>query len=432
MALAMYDCVDCDLAKYSVTGADLPGDTEPAGGVSAHEIPRSRVSVPDHAGDAFSVSDFDLPDELSAHAPSEARGVPRDRVRMLVGRRAGLELSHHLAADLPRVLRPGDLLVVNDSGTLPAALEGVLPDGDRVAVHVSGGRPIRGSGPGADGPGAGGEHLEHLVELRRPQGSATAPFTAATSPARPGLVVALPGAAALELTGAFTSRLWYARFRLPGRGGEPGARTGSDGKAVAAYLAGHGKPIRYSYVDRDWPLSAYQTAFAVEPGSSEMPSAARPFTPELVTALVSRGVLIAPITLHTGVASPEAHEAPYAERFRVPQSTARLVNHVRTNGGRVVAIGTTVVRALESAAADDGTVRAADGWTELVITPRRGVRAVDGLLTGWHEPRASHLMMLEAVAGRPLLDLCYAEAIREGYLWHEFGDVNLLLCSARD
>jgi len=354
---------------------------------------------------------FTVPGELSARAPAEARGLRRDQVRMLVGSRSSLELSHHTAADLPQVLRPGDLLVVNNSGTLPAALAGTLRDGTRVTVHISGAEP-----------GAGGEHL---VELRQPaQDGSSTPFAGAggapgapASPARPGLELTLPGGGALRLTGAFTARLWYARFRLPGRGGE----------SVAAYLARHGKPIRYSYVDRDWPLSAYQTVFAVEPGSSEMPSAARPFTAGLVAALVSRGILIAPITLHTGVASPEAHEAPYAERFRVPESTARLVNHVRAAAGRVVAVGTTAVRALESATDLNGTVHAADGWTDLIITPERGVRAVDGLLTGWHEPRASHLLMLEAVAGRPLLDLCYAEAIRERYLWHEFGDINLLL-----
>ena len=378
--------------------------------------------------------DFSVPDELSAHAPAEARGLRRDAVRMLVGRRDGLELAHHTAADLPQVLRPGDLLVVNNSGTLPAALSGTLPDGTPVAVHVSSAEP-----------GAGGEHL---VELRRPHAGSTVPYAAARrhpsradkgvltvpSPARPGLEITLPAGASLRLTAAFTKRLWYARFRLPSGGGEPSVRerdqsapTRTAVDTVADYLGRHGKPIRYSYVDRDWPLSAYQTVFAAEPGSSEMPSAARPFTLELVAALVSRGVLIAPITLHTGVASPELHEAPYAERYRVPESTARLVNHVRASGGRVIAVGTTAVRALESAADPDGKVRAADGWTDLIITPERGVRAVDGLLTGWHEPRASHLLMLEAVAGRPLLDLCYAEAIRERYLWHEFGDVNLLL-----
>ena len=390
-----------------VAGADVAGS-----GVARSEMaPGARAA---ESGAEAAGFDFSVPDELSAHEPAEARGVRRDHVRMLVGRRSGLRLSHHVAADLPEVLRPGDLLVVNNSGTLPAALEGRLPDGTLVALHVSSAEP-----------GAGGEHL---VELRRPWHGSTKPFEADASPAHAGLVVALPGGASARLTEEFTQRLWYAHFRFPSRGGEPESQ-GSEGAqgSMTRYLARHGKPIRYSYVDRDWPLSAYQTVFAVEPGSSEMPSAARPFTPELVAALVARGILIAPITLHTGVASPEAHEAPYAERYRVPESTARLVNHVHASGGRVVAVGTTAVRALESAVDRDGEVHAADGWTELVITPQRGVRAVDGLLTGWHEPRASHLMMLEAVAGRPLLDLCYAEAIRERYLWHEFGDVNLLL-----
>jgi S-adenosylmethionine:tRNA ribosyltransferase-isomerase len=351
---------------------------------------------------------FAVPDELSAPAPAEARGLARDGVRMLVGRRAGLAFEHRVAADLPEVLRPGDLLVVNNSGTLPAALAGTLPDGSPVALHVS-----------SAVPSAGGEHL---IELRRPHNGSSLPYLEeGTSPVRCGLRISLPGGATATLTTEFTRRLWYARFALPAR--DVPARD----VTVPGYLGRYGKPIRYSYVDRDWPLSAYQTVFAVEPGSSEMPSAARPFTERLVARLVSRGVLIAPITLHTGVASPEAHEAPYAERFRVPEPTARLVDHVRSSGGRVVAVGTTAVRALESAVGRDGRMRAADGWTDLVITPERGVRAVDGLLTGWHEPRASHLLMLEAVAGRPLLDLCYAEAIRGHYLWHEFGDVNLLL-----
>jgi S-adenosylmethionine:tRNA ribosyltransferase-isomerase len=346
--------------------------------------------------------DFSVPDELSAHAPAEARGEPRDQVRMLVGHRTTLEHEHRRVADLPEVLRPGDLLIVNNSATIPAALRGTLPGGEPVALHLSSAEPGR----------AGG----YLVELRRPENDTTRPYLKpGSSPAHAGLVIGLPDGASAELTAPFTQRLWYARFKLP------------RGQALYDYLGAHGKPIRYAYVDRDWPLSAYQTVFATEPGSSEMPSAARPFTPDLVARLVTRGVLIAPITLHTGVASPEAHEAPYAERFRVSETTAQLVSHVRASGGRVIAIGTTAVRAIESAIGRDGRVRAADGWTDLVVTPQLGVRAVDGLLTGWHEPRASHLLMLEAVAGRPLLDLCYAEAIAEGYLWHEFGDVNLLL-----
>ncbi|WP_035795942.1 S-adenosylmethionine:tRNA ribosyltransferase-isomerase [Kitasatospora mediocidica] len=353
--------------------------------------------------------DFTVPPELSAHAPAEARGLARDGVRMLVGRGDGSPtVEHRRFTDLPAVLRPGDLLVVNNSATLPAALPARLPDGTPVVLHLSSAHP--------DPRGT------HLVELRRPaargadsdfDAAAAQYFRPAESPARPGLPLTLPDGARAVLTRAFTARLWYARLALP--------------QPLPDYLARHGKAIRYGYVDRDWPLSAYQTVFASEPGSSEMPSAARPFTAQLVSALVARGVLVAPITLHTGVASPEAHEAPYAERFRVPESTARLVEHVRAVGGRVIAVGTTAVRALESAVGPDGRPHAADGWTDLVVTPERGVRLVDGLLTGWHEPRASHLLMLEAIAGRPLLDLCYTEAIAHRYLWHEFGDVNLLL-----
>ncbi|WP_327065765.1 S-adenosylmethionine:tRNA ribosyltransferase-isomerase [Kitasatospora sp. NBC_01302] len=353
--------------------------------------------------------DFTVPPDLSAPAPAEARGLRRDGVRLLVGRggRAGTlpTAEHHRFTDLPEVLRPGDLLVVNNSATLPAALPARLPDGEPLALHLSSAHPDPRGG--------------HLVELRRPARAGTGAaryLPPAENPAHPGLRLTLPGGGRAVLTAACTARLWYARLTLPA--------------PLPEYLAAHGKAIRYGYVDRDWPLGAYQTVFATEPGSSEMPSAARPFTAELVSTLVARGVLIAPITLHTGVASPELHEAPYPERYRVPAATAALVAHVRATGGRVVAVGTTAVRALESATAPDGRTRPADGWTDLVITPDRGVRAVDGLLTGWHEPRASHLLMLEAVAGRPLLAHCYREALAAGYLWHEFGDVNLLLPDA--
>ena len=158
-----------------------------------------------------------------------------------------------------------------------------------------------------------------------------------------------------------------------------------------------------------------------------MPSAGRPFSAELVTELVSRGVVIAPITLHAGLSSPEAGEPPTAEPYSVPASTARLVNLTRDVGGRVVAVGTTVVRALETVADDAGVVHPGSGWTELVVTPERGVKVVDGLLTGWHEPEASHLGMLEAIAGRRALELAYTAALDAGYRWHEFGDVHLIL-----
>ncbi len=332
--------------------------------------------------------DFELPSRLEAHEPAEVRGRSRSDVRLLVG--AGDEVSHHRFTALPGLLRAGDVLVVNTSATVPAAVP--IP-GTGLTLHLSTQQP--------DG--------DWLVELRRDANKATVPYPGGT----PGQRYALPGGAELVLRQRYSrERLWIA-----------GLRTGG---SVPDFLHRHGMPIRYGYVPRRWPLSAYQTVFATQQGSAEMPSAGRPFTDRLVTLLVAAGVQVAPLLLHTGVASPEAHERPYPERFAVPATTARLVNQARAAGGRVIAVGTTVVRALESAV-DGNVVRAAEGWTELIVTPERGVRAVDGLLTGFHEPRASHLDLLAAIAPPALLDRCYAAAIDGGYLWHEFGDVNLLL-----
>jgi S-adenosylmethionine:tRNA ribosyltransferase-isomerase len=158
-----------------------------------------------------------------------------------------------------------------------------------------------------------------------------------------------------------------------------------------------------------------------------MPSAGRPFTTQLITELVAREIHVAPIVLHTGVSSPERGEPPYPERYRVPDASARLVNAVHLWGGRVVAVGTTVVRALETVAEPDGAVTGGEGWTSLVVTPERGLRTVDGLITGWHEPEASHMRMLQAAAPDLLLRRSYDVALDRGYLWHEFGDSHLLL-----
>ncbi|GAA0349110.1 S-adenosylmethionine:tRNA ribosyltransferase-isomerase [Streptomyces turgidiscabies] len=338
-----------------------------------------------------------VPRELSARVPAEQRGpgLDRDDVRLLVSR--GTAVSHHRFAELPRRLRAGDLLVVNTSSTLAAAVDGRAGHA-RVVVHFS----------------TRGDDGRWAVELRDPDGTGTTRARAGAS----GAVVRLPGGVELVLGEPLTAgspRLWWAWVDGP----------------VLPLLREYGRPIRYSYTERDQPLSVYQTVFALPSrngaGSAEMPSAGRPFTARLVTELVSRGVQFAPVRLHTGVASAEAHEPPYPERFAVPEASARLINAVRAGDGRVVAVGTTAVRAVESAAGPDGVVRAAEGWTDLVVAPGRGVRVVEGLLTGLHEPEASHLLMLEAVAGRAAIDRGYEEALRERYLWHEFGDVHLLL-----
>jgi S-adenosylmethionine:tRNA ribosyltransferase-isomerase len=334
---------------------------------------------------------FDLPQALEATAPPEARGLARDAVRLLVAERARGRIAHARFHDLPDLLAPGDLLVVNTSATLPAALDATRADGSACVLHVA-----------TQAPHLPGDRW-WVVELRdtpRPQS---------------GEHVAVAGNASFELAAPYAagSRLWLARFEAD--------------SSLPEHLRRHGRPIRYRYVREPRPLADYQTVFATHPGSAEMPSAGRPFTAALVTRLVARGVLLAPITLHTGVSSPERHEPPYPERYSVPATTARLVEETRRAGGRVIAVGTTVVRALESAAAPDGTLAAADGWTGLVVTPQRGLFAVDGLITGWHEPQASHLQLLEATAGEPLLRRSYDAALAAGYLWHEFGDSHLIL-----
>ena len=338
---------------------------------------------------------FALPPELEAASPAEARGVTRDAVRMLVASRATGALVHSTFALLPHFLRPGDLVVINTSGTIAAALDAVAEDGTRLAVHLS----------------TQLDDHRWVVEPRRLDGRTTARWTDGSPPRH----LALGDGARLELVAPYrdSDRLWVGVLSLP--------------QPPRTWLAVHGRPIRYGYVDRPWPLSMYQNVYVTEPGSAEMPSAGRPFTPEVITRLVAKGVGVTPLVLHTGVASLESDELPYPERVTVPPVTAMRVNATRASGGRVVAVGTTVVRALESAVGVDGVVDAIDGWTDLVITPERGVRAVDGLLTGGHEPEASHLLMLEAIAGRELLERSYDASLAEGYLWHEFGDVHLIL-----
>ena len=337
------------------------------------------------------MSAAEVPLRLEAHEPPEVRGDGRDDVALLVSSGRDRALVHARFRELPQYLVPGDLLVVNVSATLPAALDATL-DGEPLQVRLSTQQP-------------GGLWI---VEVR-------------TADGHPRSLP--PDGSHLELSGGGRVDL-LARFAGSGRL----AIACLDVEApIHEYLARNGRPIRYGYVHEAWPIDAYQTVFAVEPGSAEMPSAGRPFTAELVTELVSRGVLVAPIVLHTGLSSPELGEPPYPERYRVPRTTAALVNAVRGWGGRVIAVGTTVVRALETVTDEDGTVSEGQGWTGLVITPERGVRAVDGLLTGLHEAESSHLQMLEAIAGTELLRRSYGAAVERGYLWHEFGDVHLIL-----
>lgn len=351
------------------------------------------------SGDGPATFDFVLPEGLEAGEPPEARGLRRDQVRLMVSNRDDERVEHVRFGDIANHLEAGDVLVVNTSATLNAALMATRESDEEVELHLS-------------------TQLDEglwTVELRRPSPEGTQPLPDGSA----GEELRLDGGGTVRLMRPLRpddgpgTRLWVARMNVP--------------DDVLSYLDRHGFPIRYGYVEHAWPLSFYQTAYASEPGSAEMPSAGRAFTPELITSLVARGVQIAPVVLHTGVASLEDHEPPYAEWFRVLETTAQVINQARASSRRVIAVGTTVVRALESAVGEDGQVVAREGWTERIIHPESDLCAVNGLLTGLHEPRATHLAMLLALAGPDHVCQTYAQALEKGYLWHEFGDLHLIL-----
>ncbi|MGY2703828.1 MULTISPECIES: S-adenosylmethionine:tRNA ribosyltransferase-isomerase [unclassified Nocardioides] len=317
---------------------------------------------------------------MTATMPPEARGISRDGVRLAVVTPSGT--THTVARDLPSYLSPGDVLVINTSATLPSALPG---------LHVS----------------TSLDDGSWVVELRQPSNAGPAVPV-------PGEVLPLPGGVLLRIVEPHPpgqARLWRA---IP-----------SPQVDRVPYLEEWGRPIHYRYVTGSWPIDALQNVYAIHPGSAEMPSAGRPLTAAVLVRLLANGVTIAPLVLHTGVASQEKHEPPQTEEYAVPAATARLVNSARRTGRRVVAVGTTVVRALESAAFNGRVVPSA-GWTSLVLGPSRPATVVDGLLTGLHEPEASHLDLLRAVAGGSLVTRGYAD-LTPDYLWHEFGDSMLLL-----
>lgn len=356
----------------------------------------------ERSGAPTPATQFTLPPESKAVSPPERRGVPREGVRLLVARPGQIEHRHFF--DLPTLLVPGDLIVVNTSATLPAAVPGRRDDGQRMPVHVS----------------TAVGHAEWVVEVRRIDGRGPDLQT------YPGQRLHLPGGIHLQLTTPYpdskpvagTSRLWRAAVTPP--------------TPLVEYLSQHGRPISYGYLTEQYPLSDYQTVYArqsasADMASAEMASAGRPFTESLLVRLMALGVTIAPVVLHAGVSSPELHELPAPERFEVPEPTARLVQSTRDAGKRVIAVGTTVVRALETAVAPDGCIRPASGWTGLVLGPDHPAGIVTGLVTGLHAPQASHLLLLEAIAGVELVGNAYAAALEHRYLWHEFGDSTLFL-----
>lgn len=354
--------------------------------------------------------DFVLPPSLEAHEPPEHAGRKRDDVRLLVASASEAAIHHSTIGSIAEWLAPGDLLVVNTSATLPAALSGRRHAASQAGPHTSVDEPVL---IHLATPLPGGLWL---AELRRPIAGGNEPLR----DARADDTVAVDNGGTLHLLAPWqpappdgSTRLWVVEPHL--------------GQPVESYLVTHGRPIRYRDTPRPVGIEAYQSIFSRIPGSAEMPSAARPFTTEIVAGLVVHGVLVAPLLLHTGVSSLEEGEEPPIERYDVPASTAALVDHVHDQGGRVIAVGTTVVRALETTADESGRSHPGRGWTDTVLSPERPTRVVNGLITGWHEPRSSHLRLLESVAGRDVLERSYGAALAESYRWHEFGDLHLIL-----
>lgn len=343
---------------------------------------------------------FKLPDDLQCALPTEERGISRDEVKLLVSTMSNDQIVHSQFKNLEAFLRPGDVLVVNTSGTLKAALEAWRPNGQLVRIHFS--NQLKNG--------------QWLVEVRQIiNGSSQRLHDIAQ-----GEILALKHGGSIQLDRLYYSntrkdhlKLWMANLQLP--------------IELAAYFDYYGMPIRYHHTKAIYPQRYYQTAFARELGSAEMPSAGRAFTPELITRLVSKGILFAPILLHTGVASLEIDERPYEEYYEVPESSAAIINLAKSKGQRIIAVGTTAVRAIETVSQSNGKVHAETGWTDTFITPERGLYTIDALLTGFHEPRASHLLMLEALSGQEHLKHTYSAALEEKYQWHEFGDLHLIM-----
>ena len=341
---------------------------------------------------------FSLPANLACPLPTEERGLRRDEVRLMISNYNGERISHHRFDELDQLLDSGDVLVVNTSATIPAALPLILPDGKAGRLHLS----------------TQLDEAQWLVEIRSIQQKNTQRWKGGT----PGQNLRLPGGASLQLQSPFYQKehqlhLWKAAISTP--------------VPIFDYLKKYAAPVKYQNIDQSYPLAYYQTYFGQYPGSTEMPSAARGFTAELVTRLLQKGVQIVPILLHTGVSSLEWNEEPYPEYLEISPLSSQRINIAKQKGRRIIAVGTTAVRALESAADAQGQVKAFRGLTDLYIQANYDMKVANGLLTGFHEPEASHLHMLQALASKRHLRLAYLSALQEQYYWHEFGDLHLIL-----
>lgn len=340
---------------------------------------------------------FELPDHLGCPPPTEDRNLRRDDVRLLVT--AGSEPTYHdVFSSLDRYLKAGDVLVVNTSATVASAFPVGLPGEKQGTLHLS---------------NKLNDH-EWLFEIREIRGTKNERWKQGEE----GMELRLPGGAKLSLKRRYFKEtqmldLWIGELWTD--------------QNETTWMQEHGHPIKYTQLDQSFPLSYYQTLFSFHPGSAEMPSAGRGFTDSLMRKLIKRGVVFAPILLHTGVSSLEEHEKPYPEYMEIDPVSALLINQAKASGRRVIAVGTTAIRAIESAVNESGEVEAFRGNTELFIDADYKMKVADGLLTGFHEPRASHLNMLQSIAGFDHIERAYQEAIEAKYFWHQFGDLHLIL-----
>jgi S-adenosylmethionine:tRNA ribosyltransferase-isomerase len=335
---------------------------------------------------------FELPQELNAKEPPERRGIRRDYVKMMVLNKTTCSSEHTQFYRLDEYLKKGDLLVLNASRTVPAVLKSMREtDGAEVEVRLA------------------HRKNESVWEALPVSGKLTKGDVIRFSPALTATVIEQSSDSPFVLLSfnLCCSSLYNQIYSL-------------------------GEPVRYEYIQEPWNLDYYQTVFATIPGSVEMPSAGRAFSWELLFRLQKKGVRIAYITLHTGLSyllDDKWHKGPDKnfENYEVPKETADLIRVTKKAGGRVIAVGTTVVRALETVALEKREIEAHSGWTNLYITEDTKLEICDGLITGMHEPEASHLQLLSAFVDKGKLYEAYQDAIKQRYLWHEFGDMNLII-----
>lgn len=332
---------------------------------------------------------FQVPEYLNARMPAEYRGIQRDHVRLMTLDTVTGDCSHNFFNKLGSYLVEGDLLVLNNSRTIPAVLKG--------------------------------KRGKQTIEIRLSRKLSDREWEALIvgGVITVGEKIDLPGGLTATITGLGTEApLIVLSF----------SKSGLD---LLEIFYQYGEPLHYEYIETPWPIEMYQTVYASVPGSVEMPSAGRAFTWRLLNMLKGKGVNIAYIQLHAGLSyygnDRWPHPNKHLEEFCVPVKTAELINKTRKNNGRVIAVGTTVVRALETAVNTDGNVEPQEGITSLYIQKGYPLKAVDGLITGFHEPEASHLDLLSAFIDKGLLMKAYKKALADGYLWHEFGDMNLIL-----